>query len=139
LDPSPHPTVADISVQRNKVKTSTHIRPWGSDEISARLLKETAHQEAPALTLMIQASLNQGTVPEEWKAANITPLFKKGVRSAAVSYRPVSLTSVCSKILEHIVHSRLISHMDDHEPLTHNTVSESANSRKQSSYFPLTT
>ena len=89
LGPSPHPTVADITVQQNGVnKLLQHLNPHkatGPDEVSARLLKETAQQVAPALTLLFQASLDQGTVPEEWKAANITPLFKKGDRSAAIA------------------------------------------------------
>jgi hypothetical protein len=42
-------------------------------------------------------------VPSDWKKALITPLFKKGERNVASNYRPVSLTSVVSKIL--IVHS----------------------------------
>jgi hypothetical protein len=122
LGPSPHPTVTDITVQRNgALKFLQNLNPHkatGPDEISSRLLKETAHQLAPALTLMSQASLNQGTVPEEWKTAKITLLFKKGDRRADVNYCPVSLTSVCSKILEHIVHSQIINHMDDHGLLT---------------------
>ena len=122
LGPSPHPTVADITVQQNGVlKLLQHLNPHkatGPDEVSARLLKETTQQVAPALTLLFQASLDQGTIPEEWKAANITPLFKKGDRSAAVNYRPVSLTSVCSKVMEHIVHSQIITHMDEHGLLT---------------------
>jgi hypothetical protein len=44
---------------------------------------------------------------EEWKSANITPLFKKGDRSAPVNYRPVSLTSVCSKMMDLIIHSQV--------------------------------
>jgi hypothetical protein len=73
LGPSPHPTVADITVQRNGVlKLLQNLNPHkvtGPDEISSRLLKETAYQVA--LTLMFQASLNQGTVPTERKVANI--------------------------------------------------------------------
>jgi hypothetical protein len=34
------------------------------------------------------------------------------IRSAPVNYRPVSLTSVCSKVMEHILHSHIIKHMD---------------------------
>jgi hypothetical protein len=47
-----------------------------------------------------------------WKSANITPLFKKGDRSAPVNYHPASLTSVCSKVMEHIFHSHIIKHID---------------------------
>jgi hypothetical protein len=54
-------------------------------------------------SLVRAASINQGKVPEEWKSANITPLFKKGDRSAPVNYHPASLTSVCSKVMEHKV------------------------------------
>jgi hypothetical protein len=48
------------------------------------LLKETAKQIFPALTQVFQASINQANVSEEWKSANITPLFKQGDISAPV-------------------------------------------------------
>ncbi|KAJ8050106.1 hypothetical protein HOLleu_03179 [Holothuria leucospilota] len=39
----------------------------------------------------------ESVVPEDWRNANVTPIFKKGQRSLASNYRPVSLTSLCSK------------------------------------------
>jgi hypothetical protein len=48
-----------------------------------------------------QASINQGTIPPEWKEANVVPIFKKGVKSRASNYKPVSLTVVTCKMLEH--------------------------------------
>lgn len=48
-------------------------------------------------------SLASGTLPIKWKQANITPIFKKGDRTIASNYRPISLTSVACKILERIV------------------------------------
>jgi hypothetical protein len=62
----------------------------------AILLKETAKQISPALTLLFQASINQGKVPEEWKSANITPLFKKGDRSAKAMEKSRRIQSICS-------------------------------------------
>jgi hypothetical protein len=47
---------------------------YSPDQVSLGLLKETAQQISPALTLVFQASINQGKVPEEWKSANITPI-----------------------------------------------------------------
>jgi hypothetical protein len=104
-------------------KPLCHLNPHkvtGPDQVSTRLHKETAKQISPALTLVFQASINQGKVPEEWKSANITPLFKKGDRSAPVNYRPVSLTSVCSKVMEHIIHSHIIkpNHQKAGYPIT---------------------
>jgi hypothetical protein len=46
--------------------------------------------------------INQGTIPPEWKEANVVPIFKKGDKSRASNYRPVSLTVVTCKMLEHI-------------------------------------
>jgi hypothetical protein len=44
------------------------------------------------MSLFFQASVNQGSIPDEWKEANVVPIFKKGDKSKAVNYRPVSLT-----------------------------------------------
>lgn len=49
----------------------------GPDEVSSKLLKETSNQKAPAMTLLFQASLDQGKVPEEWKSATSHPCSKK--------------------------------------------------------------
>jgi hypothetical protein len=47
----------------------------------------------------------------EWKSANVTPIFKKGTRSEPGNYRPVSLTSVCCKLLESILRDELMKHL----------------------------
>ena len=90
----------------------------GPDAIPTRFLKEVADKIAPALVLVFQASLNQGRVPEDWKNAHVTPIFKKGDKSIPANYRPISLTSVCCKVLEHIIHSQVMSHLDSHQILT---------------------
>ena len=90
----------------------------GPDQIPTRFLKEFAVELTPAMTLIFQASLQQGKVPDDWKQTNVTPIFKKGDRSSASNYRPISLTSVCSKILEHIVHSQIMRHLDAHQILS---------------------
>ena len=81
LGPSPHPAVSDITITQEGVhKLLCHLNPHkatGPDQVSPGLLNETAKQISPALTLVFQASINQGKVPEEWKYAKITPLFKK--------------------------------------------------------------
>ena len=50
----------------------------GPDMIPTYLLKLLAHQLAPALTVLYQASLDQGQLAEDWKTANVLPIFKKG-------------------------------------------------------------
>ena len=88
------------------------------DEISLRFLKKMAYSISPALTLIFQASYDQGTVPTDWKRAFVTPLFKKGDKSKASNYRPFSLTSICSKAMEHIIKSHLMKYLDSHHILS---------------------
>ena len=90
----------------------------GPDHIPTIFLKEFAAKLSPAMTLIFQASLQQGEVPDDWKQANVAPFFKKGDRSTAANYRPILLTSVCSKILEHIIHSQIMRHLDIHQILS---------------------
>ena len=49
----------------------------GPDGIPARLLKETARQIAPSLTVLFNKSLRTGVLPRDWKLANVVPVHKK--------------------------------------------------------------
>ncbi len=110
LGPSPHPHILDISISVAGVaKLLNSLNPnkaAGPDEVPARLLKECADQ-------VFNASLHQRTVPWDWRKATVMPLFKKGERCKASNYRPVSLTAISCKVLEHIVHHHIITHFDN--------------------------
>ena len=67
---------------------------------------------------LFQQSIDTGEIPKEWSLANICPLFKKGDRSLACNYRPVSLIYVPCKLLEHIVCSNIMAHLDEHKLLS---------------------
>ena len=58
----------------------------GPDMIPTYLLKQLTPQLAPALSLLYQVSLDQGQLPDDWKKANIIPVFKKGNRSYPSNY-----------------------------------------------------
>ena len=60
------------------------------DLLPTRVLKEAATEIAPYLCFIFQQSINTGEVPPEWKHANVIAIFKKGSRSKAANYRPVS-------------------------------------------------
>ena len=92
----------------------SNIKPFkasGPDDIPAFLLKEIAIQIAPSLAVVFQASLNQ---PADWKIAHVVPVhvFKKGDKSSPNNYRPISLTCLCCKTLEHIVYSNIFTHIN---------------------------
>ena len=83
----------------------------GSDGLSARVLRECSSEIAPILTLIYNESLGQGSVPDDWRQANVEPVFKKGEKYSAANYRPVSISSICCKILEHIIVSIINKHL----------------------------
>ena len=89
----------------------------GPDNISTAILRLAADELAPVLTRLYQFSHDQGTVPQDWRDAHIVPVFKKGERHQPSNYRTVSLTSVVSKIMEHIIHSSIMRFYDNHKIL----------------------
>ena len=72
---------------------------------------------APHLTTIFNTSITKGEVPTDWLQANVIPIFKKGEKYLASNYRPVSLTCICCKHLEHIVVSNILKHLDLHNIL----------------------
>lgn len=77
-----------------------------------------ANEITPSLTLIYEASITQCKIPSDWKNAFVTSLFKKGDRSKPSNYRPVSLTPICCKILEHIIFSVVMKHLETNNILT---------------------
>ena len=92
----------------------------GPDRISSRALKEIADELYRPLTSLFQNSLNSRLVPNQWKSALVTPIFKKGDKHNPANYRPVSLTSICCKVLEHIVAKALLCHLESNKILIEN-------------------
>ena len=83
----------------------------GPDGLNARVLKECSNEISPILAVIYNESLARGEVPDEWRQANVSPVFKKGEKYDAANYRPVSLTCICCKTLEHILVSNINKHI----------------------------
>jgi hypothetical protein len=119
---SPYSTMEDIKINSKGVHTLLkNLKPHkaiGPDSIPSCILKAAADQLAPILTELYQTSLNTGVVPQDWKDAHVVPLFKKDERHLASNYRPVSLTSITCKVMEHIVHCSVMCHFDRNKILT---------------------
>ena len=112
---SPFTPIGEITVDPNGVlkllnNLKIHKAP-GPDSLSARVLKECSSEIAPILALIYNETLAQGTVPDDWRQANVAPIFKKGEKYDAANYRLVSLTCICCKTLEHIIVSNINKHL----------------------------
>ena len=75
----------------------------GPDEVHPRVLREARRELCRPLTLLFRKSLDSGTVPLDWSLGSVVPIYKKGNRQEPGNYRPVSLTSVVSKVLESLM------------------------------------
>jgi hypothetical protein len=58
-------------------------------------------------------SLRMGTLPSDWRKANVIPVHKSGDEKLITNYRPISLLSVISKVLERCVHNRIYPIISD--------------------------
>ena len=73
---------------------------------------------ASVLRFIFQQSLNSGCVPFDWKFALVNPVHKKGPRSDPANYRPISLTCISYKLLEHVISSSIMKHLDQNNILS---------------------
>jgi len=108
--------IRTVPISTHEVKKKIkNLRPHaaaGPDEIGPRLLQELSEELAGPLARIFRDSLATGEVPEDWRRANVTPIYKKGAKADAANYRPVSLTSVCCKLMESIIKDRLSHHLE---------------------------
>jgi hypothetical protein len=96
----------------NVLRTLDNDKAHGPDGIPARLLTETESQIAPSLCqLFFNKSLRIGVVPFDWKVANVVPAYKKGDQEFVKNYRPISLLSLVSKVLECYVFNTIKDHI----------------------------
>ena len=86
----------------------------GPDRLRPLLLQELREEMAPILQVIFEHSILIGKLPADWCRAQVAPVFKKGDMSWAVNYRPISLTCILCKVLEHILASHMVKHMVKH-------------------------
>ena len=113
--PSDTPTLSTISCSEEEVfhllstyKTRTASGP---DGISSIMLRKTATSISSKLTTFFNLSLRLGKVPSQWKVSNVIPILKSGDPSNASNYRPISLLSLVSKVLERIIFNQISHHL----------------------------
>lgn len=91
--------------------TLNQSKSAGSDGIPASLLKCCAKELSTKLADIFNESLRTGYVPDVYKVASVTPIFKGGDATLATNYRPISLLPIVSKLLEKLVLGQLGHHI----------------------------
>ena len=101
-------TPDNVSRKIKKLKISTSSGP---DKISSKFLNEHVDCLSLPLSILFNRSMHSGQVPQDWKEANVTPIFKKGSKNNPSNYRPVSLTSIPCKLMESIMKDGIVEYL----------------------------
>ncbi|CAJ0930371.1 unnamed protein product [Ranitomeya imitator] len=108
-------TQEEVRNRLNKIKID---KSPGPDGIHPRVLRELSNVIDKPLFLIFRDSIATGSVPQDWRIANVVPIFKKGSKSEPGNYRPVSLTSIVGKIFEGFLRDVILDYLNENNCLT---------------------
>ncbi|KFP33470.1 LINE-1 reverse transcriptase, partial [Colius striatus] len=86
-------------------------KSMGTDGMHPRVLRELVGVIAKPLFIIFSELWRTGEVPEDWRRANVTPVFKKGKKEEPGNYRPLSLTSIPGKVMEQLILNAVSRHL----------------------------
>ena len=103
---------------RKEILALNANKSCGPDEISPLLLIKLVDFVTGPLTVLMNVSIEHGILPQDWKNAFVSPIFKKGARNLAENYRPISLTSIACKLMEKLVKDAVLEYLVEHDLLS---------------------
>lgn len=89
----------------------------GPDELTSTFIKGSVDGVVLPLVDIFRKSFEEGEIPQDWKMADVTAIYKKGNRSDSGNYRPVSLTSNIGKILERIFKEDIVKFLEENSKI----------------------
>ena len=111
--------VRSVAQTRTRLLGRRTLNPQAAKHVtSARMLKHTARSIAPSVTKLFNLSLCSGQLPVAWKQSLIVPVPKSPVATTPNNYRPISLLSILSKLLERHIYSLVATHLELYHPLS---------------------
>ncbi|CAM4497687.1 unnamed protein product [Lepidochelys kempii] len=106
------PSVEKEVVRDHLEKLDEH-KSMGPDALHPRVLKKLADVIPEPLAIIFENTWRSGEVPDDWKKANVVPIFKKEKKEDPGNYRPVSFTSVPGKIMEQVLKESILKHLEE--------------------------
>ena len=95
---------------KKTIKSLSNSKSTGIDELDNFSVKLAADMIAQPIHRIVCLSINQNKFPDAWKLSKLLPLYKKGDKLDRKNYRPVSILSPLSKVLEKIVYEQIYSY-----------------------------
>ena len=95
----------------NQLRLLKRSKATDPDNLLPGMLKDCSNELSGPLCYLINLTMINGIIPNEWKLAKVIPIFKYGDRTDPNNYRPISKLPILSKILERAMHSQLLDHL----------------------------
>lgn len=96
----------------DSIKAVANKNSIGYDGVRVDILKNCMHSLLEPLGILFNLSVSQGVFPDQLKTAVVVPIHKSGAQTEIYNYRPISIISVLSKILELIVKNRVLAFLN---------------------------
>ncbi len=93
-------------------KEMNNTNSVGSDNTQLKFIKDLLHAIASYLTCIIKISRVTGECPSLWQHAIVVPLFESGDEDSVYNYRPISLLSILSEVIEKVISKQLMSYLE---------------------------
>ena len=107
----------------------------GPHKIQAVILKQCRNVLCKPLSILFNKSITSSELPQDWKDADILPIFKSGDKQDCGNYRPISLTSIVVKILEKLILSKISDHVEKMNYWTNPSMDFGSTKTVKSSYY----
>ena len=101
----------NVDIVKKEILFINKNKAIGPDEIHPMMLKELVDYITISLFIIMKKSLMTGNLPDDWKLADVSPIFKKGAKNLAENYRSISITSISCRILEKIMKNKIMNHL----------------------------
>ena len=92
----------------------------GSDDISGQMLLLCDDSVVSPLMIIFCSILETSVYPDQWKLANVVPIYKKEDKQLVKNYRPISLLPICGKIFEKLIFDNLYAYLVSNNLITKN-------------------
>ena len=94
-----------------EIKAMNVNKACGPDNIHPRVMKELVSFISLPIAILLNRTMQEGVIPRDWKRAFVSAIFKKGSKSIAENYRPISLTSLVCKLMETFIKNAIMAHL----------------------------
>ena len=112
--------IVDSSFILNAIKQLKNGKAAGPDKMPTKIVKDVGYLVSKPLLMIFNSSLEKGVFADVWKLARVTPIFKSGSKKDVNNYRPISVISIFSKMLERIVHDQIFTFLLENNVITKN-------------------